>query len=160
MAAPTYQSIGDHSEAIQIDFDPEVITYAELLEEFFSSHNPCRASFSVQYRSAIFPHDEAQTRAARAAALDVARMRGEPLVTDIEPFSGFTLAEDYHQKYRLRSERAVLAEFEALFPTMGELLESTAVTRANAFAGGHGKELLEQDLPRLGLTEKTAARLR
>ena len=50
---PTYHSIGDHSETIEIDFQPERISYSELLEIFFRSHNPRRAAFRPQYRSAI-----------------------------------------------------------------------------------------------------------
>ena len=154
---PTYQSIGDHSEALQIDFDPAVISY-ELLAEFFASHNPCRAPFMRQYRSAIFPTGADQARAAAAAGEQEAAERGESLATDIEPFMSFTLAEDYHQKYRLRAQREVLAEYAALFPTTEAFLGSAAVTRANAFLGGYGSEaLVQRDLPRLGLSDGASA---
>lgn len=160
-SSPTYQSIGDHSEALQIDFDPELISYEELLAEFFSSHNPCRVAFSQQYRSAIFPHGEAQARAAEEASRRAAVERGSQVVTDIEPFTGFTLAEDYHQKYRLRFDKALMAAFGEVYPTMEELLGSTAVTRANAFIAGHGDErLIAEDLPRMGLTPELQGRLR
>lgn len=159
--APTYRSIGDHAEAIEIDFDPTVISYEDLLAQFFGHHNSCAEAWSKQYRSAIFPHDETQRELADRAARGVAQSRGRSVQTAIEDFTSFTLAEDYHQKYRLRREPAILAEFEALFPTREAFLGSTAVTRANAFLGGEGtRELISRDLPRLGLSDSARDSLR
>lgn len=156
--SPTYHAIGDHSEAIEIDFDPTVVSYEDLLAEFFASHNPCGGAFSTQYRSAVFPRSSEQRASAEAAAASVAKSKGQSVTTAIEDFSFFTLAEDYHQKYRLRHARVAMAEFEELFPTMEALLHSTAVTRANAFAAGYGsRELRAADLPRLGLSEAAVA---
>lgn len=152
--APTYRSIGDHSEAIEIDFDPERITYDDLLDAFFKSHNACGRAWSRQYRSAIFPRNDGQRESAERAAAAFAEKAGRDVVTGIEDFTGFTLAEDYHQKYRLRMATAAWDEFEAMYPTMGELLDSTAVTRANAFVGGYGTtEQRRRELPMLGLSE-------
>lgn len=81
--------------------------------------------------------------------------------TAIEDFTGFTLAEDYHQKYRLRGVAAVEREFEALFPTRDAFLGSTAVTRANAFLAGYGTTQQRRDeVPRLGLSEGAQSLLR
>jgi len=111
-----------------------------------------------QYRSAIFPAGADQARVAAATAEKHAAERGESLATDIEPFKSFTLAEDYHQKYRLRAHREVLAEYAALFPTTEAFLGSAAVTRANAFLGGSGsEEVVQRDLPRLGLSDRANA---
>ena len=64
---PTYRNIGDHAETIQIDFDPTVMTYEELLATFWASHNPIRLKLRRQYMSAIFYHDASQRDAALAS---------------------------------------------------------------------------------------------
>ena len=84
---PTYHSIGDHAEAIDIDFDPAVLTYEELVAVFFRSHNPCRDAWSTQYRSAAFPSSQAQRRAVEAAAERFAASAGKSVQTGIETFS-------------------------------------------------------------------------
>lgn len=91
--APTYHSIGDHSEAVEIDFDPSVVSY-DLLEEFFASHNPCGRAWSTQYRSAVFPWSAEQRASAESMAVRVARSKSSPVTTAIEDFTFFTLAED------------------------------------------------------------------
>lgn len=158
---PTYHSIGDHAEAIDIDFDPTILSYEELVGTFFRSHNPCRSAWSTQYRSAVFPRSDEQRAAAEAEARRVSEASGRPVETGIEDFTGFTLAEDYHQKYRLRHVSGAMAEFEAQFPTIDAFLGSVSVTRANAFAGGYGRtEQIRDDLGRLRLSQRGQAALR
>ncbi len=135
---PTYQSIDDHSETIQIDYDPAQISYEELLDVFWSSHNPSSRPFSRQYASIIFYHNEEQrhlaieTRDSQQAAL------GGTVFTEIVPFTSFTLAEDYHQKYRLRQTPEVLAAVRALYPGRDEFLNATLTARVNGYVGGYG----------------------
>jgi peptide-methionine (S)-S-oxide reductase len=159
-SGPTYRSLGDHTEAIQIDFDPRAISYGQLLEVFFRSHNPCARPWSRQYRSAIFCHDVRQRRLAEAMAQQVAKARGEELRTAVEDLHTFYRAEDYHQKYRLRQDRVLLGEFQAVYPKVRDFVNSTAVARVNGYLGGHGALAdLEKDLPRLGLSGDAAQRL-
>ena len=61
---PTYYSLGDHTESFQVDYDPTQISYQQLLDIFWDSHNPTRGAWSRQYRAAIFVHNEAQTQLA------------------------------------------------------------------------------------------------
>ena len=152
--------MGDHSEAIQIDFDPTVTSYGALLADFFDWHNACSAPYGRQYRSAIFPHDRAQRDRAEASAKEHGRERGRPVATAIEDFGAFTLAEDYHQKYRLRSVRGLIAELEERYPTRELFLASPTVTRANAFVAGSGTlAVRDADLPRMGLSAAALERL-
>ncbi len=145
--------MGDHSEAIQIDFDPEVTSYEQLLEEFTQEHNPCRAARSGQYRSAVFVHSASQREAAEQALQSYSFKVDQEVRTAIEQFSSFTLAEAYHQKYRLRYEKPLMADLELRYPTLEALLASPTITRANAFDAGHGSEQLRaQDLPRMALS--------
>ena len=116
-AHPTYAQVceGDtgHAEAIQIIFDPQAISYSQLLEVFWKSHDPTQlnrqgADVGTQYRSAIFTHSDAQAEAARAslAAENASGRHARPLVTEISPAAPFYPAEDYHQEYYRRNQRA------------------------------------------------------
>ncbi len=95
---PTYRSMGDHSETVQVDYDPEVIPYDELLAEFWASHRPTRPAGSRQYASVIFYADEVEREAAEASRRAVERTVGR-VYTDIVPLERFYLAEEYHQHY-------------------------------------------------------------
>lgn len=99
---PTYRSLGDHSETIQIDYDPTEISYAELLDVFWDSHNPAYPDHSRQYMSIVFYHDEVQKRLAMETKARQEVRAGSQVFTEIVPYTEFYLAEDYHQKYRLR----------------------------------------------------------
>jgi peptide-methionine (S)-S-oxide reductase len=107
---PTYRQVcnGDtgHAEAVQITFDPAVVSYRQLLDIFFAIHDPTSlnrqgADVGTQYRSAIFPHDATQEQTAREviAELTAAKRFDRPIVTTIEPLTTFYRAEDYHQGY-------------------------------------------------------------
>jgi peptide-methionine (S)-S-oxide reductase len=108
VANPTYKQVcgGDtgHAEAIRVGFDPERISYAELLDIFFATHDPTTLNrqgndVGTQYRSAIFPHDTAQEEAAKAAIVRAQADWPNPIVTTIEPLGEWYPAEDYHQEY-------------------------------------------------------------
>jgi len=107
---PTYEDVCDgvtgHAEAVQVSFDPSVISYRELLEIFFAFHDPTTLNrqgpdAGTQYRSAIFYRDQEQARTARAviADLEARRIFGAPIVTDVTPLTAFYPAEAYHQQY-------------------------------------------------------------
>ena len=106
--SPTYKQVcgGDtgHAEAIRVTFDPDVISYDELLDLFMATHDPTQLNrqgndVGTQYRSAIFPHDAEQEAAAREAIARAAADWPAPIVTTIEPLTEWWPAEDYHQDY-------------------------------------------------------------
>jgi peptide-methionine (S)-S-oxide reductase len=106
--SPTYKQVcgGDtgHAEAIRVTFDPEIISFGELLDLFFHTHDPTQLNrqgndIGTQYRSAIFPHSPGQDAEARAAMSRAAADWPAPIVTTIEPLSDWWPAEDYHQDY-------------------------------------------------------------
>jgi peptide-methionine (S)-S-oxide reductase len=108
VANPTYKQVcgGDtgHAEAIRITFDPDVISYDELLDIFFATHDPTQLNrqgndVGTQYRSAIFPQDEEQERKAREGISRANVTHHESVVTTIEPKGEWYPAEDYHQQY-------------------------------------------------------------
>lgn len=101
---PNYENIGDHAESVQIKFDPQVITYETLLEVFFHTHNPTTLNrqgndVGSQYRSAIFYHNEEQRMKAESKIASVQSDFENPVVTQLEPFTAFYEAEDYHKNY-------------------------------------------------------------
>jgi peptide-methionine (S)-S-oxide reductase len=108
VASPSYKAVcgGDtgHAEAIRLTFDPEAISYDEILDLFFATHDPTQLNrqgndIGTQYRSALFPLTEEQEASARRA---MERARADwpgPIVTTIEPAGQWWPAEDYHQDY-------------------------------------------------------------
>ena len=125
-------------EAIQVDYDPEIINYAELLELFLSSHDPTWPSPIRQYASAVMVHDKEQEELARVAIANYGKKRGQSLSTLILPYTGFTRAEDYHQKYYLRNTAALMDQYKDRFPDENAFTDSTAVARVNGYIGGNG----------------------
>lgn len=107
---PTYEQVctgtTGHAEVVQVEFDPAVISYRDLLDVFFTIHDPTTLDrqgndVGTQYRSAIFTHDAAQDATAREkiAELTAEKTWDDPIVTKIEPLTTFYPAEDYHAAY-------------------------------------------------------------
>lgn len=157
---PTYHSLGDHSEAIQIDFDPTQITYEKLLEIFWAAHDPTARSWSRQYKAAVFFHNDAQQRLAIATRDRLAAKRKTKILTEMVPFTGFFLAEGYHHKYYLRQNPDLMKEFTAMYPQEGEFINSTAAARLNGYVAGYGTyENLLSEVGSLGLSPEENKKL-
>lgn len=156
---PTYTSLGDHTETFQVDFDPKKTSYEALLKIFWKSHNPCSKSFSRQYMSAVFHENEAQRKLALETKAREEAERGRTIHTQVLPAGRFYLAEDYHQKFFLR-QSPIAKEYLAVYPELKDFVNSTAVTRLNAYVGGQGtRKQLEKEADRLGLTPESRQRL-
>ena len=111
---PSYQQIctgtTGHAEVVQITFDPDIISFKEILEIFFTIHDPTTlnrqgADVGTQYRSVIFYHTREQEKVARKVIKEVetAKIWSDPIVTELAPFKVFYLAEEYHQEYFKRN---------------------------------------------------------
>ena len=154
---PTYHDLGDHTETLQIDFDPDVITYDKLLEVFWASHSPGRESWSTQYMAAVFYHSEEQKKTIEESRARVAENIGGEVKTRVLPFTGFTLAEGYHQKHSLRRSKEIMEEFQAMYPTPEEFVASTAAARVNGYLAGYGAcESLQEEIDELGLSAESS----
>ena len=152
---PTYHDLGDHTESLQVDYDPARISYARLLEVFWDSHNPCQQAGSRQYLTAVFFHNEAQKKLALETRDRAAMKRREKVVTAILPVTEVTVAEDYHQKYYLRRQPELIREFQALYPDVKDFLASTAAARVNGYVGGNGTYAeLEKQVGTFGLSAR------
>ena len=158
--APTYSELGEHSEAIQIDFDPEVISYDDLLAVFWSSHSPTSPPWSSQYKSAVFAHDADQRAAVRASLKAEAKRRNATIHTEVRNLDRFWRAEDYHQKHRLRGNAKWSEAFDGAYKTEREFVDSTAAMRVNAYLSGDFAALdLEEVLARLEPSQPQRAQL-
>jgi peptide-methionine (S)-S-oxide reductase len=113
---PTYRQVcakdTGHAEAVEVTYDPEVVSYGDLLDVFWRIHNPTTPNrqgpdVGSQYRSAIFYGDDAQREAAEASkkALDASGRFKNPVVTEIVPAATFYRAEEYHQQYYEKTGR-------------------------------------------------------
>lgn len=107
---PTYTAVCEgttgHAEVAQISFDPGIVSYEELLEVFWRTHDPTTLNrqgndVGTQYRSSIFYHDDTQKKIAEAskAAAQESGLWDDPIVTEISPIGDYYPAEDYHQNY-------------------------------------------------------------
>ena len=112
--SPSYQQVctgaTGHAEVVQITFDPAIITFRDILDVFFTIHDPTTpnrqgADVGTQYRSAIFYHTDEQRAVAEQtiAELDAAGVWDAPIVTEVTPLTAFYPAEDYHQEYYARN---------------------------------------------------------
>ena len=113
---PTYQQVTTgttgHAEVVQLTFDPDLTSYREILEVFFTIHDPTTlnrqgADVGTQYRSAIYYHDEEQKEIAEGIIRELTEERvwDNPIVTEVTPFEAFYEAEDYHKEYYRRNPR-------------------------------------------------------
>jgi len=114
MANPSYERVCSgttgHAEVVQITFDPRVIAFKDLLDVFFTIHDPTTLNYQgndhgTQYRSVIFYHSPEQEATARQQIqeLNAAKLWGAPIVTEVQPCTAFYSAEEYHQDYFKRN---------------------------------------------------------
>ena len=119
---PTYRQVTTgttgHAEVIQVTFDPDVLTYREVLEIFFTMHDPTQlnrqgADVGTQYRSVIFYHSEEQKKTAETfiSEMNETNIFNLPIVTKLEPFKKFYEAEDYHKNYYQRNKNQGYSRF-------------------------------------------------
>jgi peptide-methionine (S)-S-oxide reductase len=117
MENPTYQDVCSdrtgHAEVVQVEYDPAQVSYEDLLDLFWETHDPTQINrqgpdFGTQYRSVIFTHTPEQAEAAGASkqALEKSRRYSRPVATRIEPAGPFYRAEEYHQRYLEKRGRA------------------------------------------------------
>jgi peptide-methionine (S)-S-oxide reductase len=153
MESPDYSDLGDHTETVQVDFDPRKITYSQLLEIFWSSHKPTAFNWSRQYMNVIFYADERQHELALASLAAVEKKIGRKARSEVLPLRRFYPAEDYHQMYLLNRRPDLARELSRIYPKRKDFLDSTAVARLNGYVGGYGTpEQLAREIDGLGLS--------
>jgi len=155
---PSYHNMGDHTESIQIDFDPALISYRKLLRLFWQSHSVTSPAWSRQYMSAIWYHNKDQKRAIEKSKAKhqrrlLAKGNQAKIATVVARAGKFTLAEDYHQKFYLRKHDVLLSAIDAKDDM--ELINSHVATRLNGYVAGQGtSELLQGEIDAFGLDQE------
>lgn len=131
VANPTYEQVCSgttgHAEVVQVTFDPQVISFKELLQIFFTMHDPTTlnrqgSDVGTQYRSVIFYHDEGQRTVAEQVIKEITEEKvwDAPIVTTLEPFKAFYPAEDYHKDYFKRHPEKAYCKI-VIAPKIAEL---------------------------------------
>ena len=150
--SPTYRNLGDHTEVLEIDYDPNVTSYKQLLHIFWNNHEyGLTTPVKRQYISLILYHDEEQKQIAEESKMEEQKRRApEVITTEIAPKTNFYAAEDYHQKYRLQGHR----DLSETLRLDSELLKTSYVaTKLNGYlVGVGGVEHFKRDVDTMGLT--------
>ena len=95
---PSYYNLGDHTETVEITFDPKIISFEALLKHFWKEHDPT-VKYSNHYKSAIYYQDEEQHKIAEKSKQVIEKKLGRKVATEIQKAGAFYEAEEYHQKY-------------------------------------------------------------
>lgn len=152
--APTYRTIGDHSETIDITFDATLISYADLVHLFWENHEAAKDRFykERQYISILFYRNEEQYKVAKHIQAEIESAHGKELQTEFQAYNHFYLAEDRHQKYFLRRFKAACAQVQELFSGEEAFIRSTIAARLNGFVRERGKlPAIKQEITQWGL---------
>ena len=144
---PSYHNLGNHTETVRIYFDPEVITFKDLLEVFLGKHVPSKKSYSKQYSSIIFYDSSGQKNVASDFLTKKKKVSDTKIYTEIKELKTFYEAEDYHQNYFL-SQHSLMSAFRNSLLDSGERLTySRIMTKLNAYCQGClEKEVILQEL--------------
>jgi peptide-methionine (S)-S-oxide reductase len=135
-ADPSYEVLGDHTEVVQVDYDPGTVPFAELLDQAFEQHSPRRQAKKRQYQNILFTETEKQLETIHAY-LDSSGYDPEGIETRIESLSQFHVAESYHQKFNLSGKRWITDAFADAGYDDADVRESPAAAKLNAHVAGH-----------------------
>ncbi|SEG57642.1 peptide-methionine (S)-S-oxide reductase MsrA [Paenibacillus sp. UNC499MF] len=140
---PTYRDMGDHSETVELEFDPAVITFEDVLDVFWDHHNPVNINGykGRQYMSLILCHNGEQQEAVQAV-ISRRKKQGSTKTeteteTEVAPCPVFYPAEERHQKYYLKRFPDAVYKLGKLYPSHRELVNSTLAARLNGLAKGY-----------------------
>ncbi len=151
--SPTYHNLGRHIETVEIDYDPAVLTYEDVLEHVWTQHDPTRPARKRQYQPAIFYRNDEQERIARASVQSEADKRGS-VATELIELGTFYPAELYHQKYQLRHHTKLMGELQSAYDE-DQLVYSTVAARLNGLVTGYGRaEWYKEEVERYGLSSE------
>ena len=139
---PTYHSLGNHTEVFQVEFDPDTISYRELLDLAFESHIPRHQTGKTQYQNVVLTATNAQ-QATLTEFLSSQGFTADGIGTRIEQLSRFYPAEDYHQKYKLRSVSSLMDAFDDAGYDDEAVRESPIAAKLNGYAAGHDVAVFE-----------------
>jgi peptide-methionine (S)-S-oxide reductase len=133
---PTYHALGDHTEVVQVDYDPDRLSYKDLLAWVFDRHDPHTQTATTQYQNVVLAASEAQ-HDALVTYLESAGFAPQTVETRLERLPEFCPAEDYHQKYTLRGTATLFEPLKTAGYDDVAVRESPAAAALNGVAAGH-----------------------
>ncbi|RKD88910.1 peptide-methionine (S)-S-oxide reductase [Halopiger aswanensis] len=133
---PSYDAMGDHTEVVQLKYDPDQLSFGDLLEWAFAEHHPYKQPKKRQYQHIVFT-ETADQRDQLQTYLANAELDREEIETRLEPLEDFHVAEEYHQKFQLRGKRWITEAFDGAGYDATAVRESPAAAKLNAHAAGH-----------------------
>jgi peptide-methionine (S)-S-oxide reductase len=151
--APTYRSMGGHTEAVLVAFDPGEVSVKILVNIFWDSHYPLQNISYRQYRNVVFYNGKEQQAVIESSRDEVQIRLGGEVGTAVEAATAFYPAEDYHQKYLLRKKRALYSTLRATYTGEADFVAATVSARLNGYLDGKGsmaeveKELNRSSIP-------------
>lgn len=144
---PSYHNLGHHTETVRISYDPEIISFSELLKHFWKIHNPLSPTYSTQYKSLIFYTDQTQKDKARDFITKKKNHTDNEVFTEIKKGEIFYPAEDYHQHYQLRKNQNLNQYIKELTNLGEDKNYSRILTKMNAYSSGNlNQNLILQEL--------------
>jgi len=159
---PSYKVVDLHTEVVEIDYDPEIISYEDLIGVFFASHNETLRPYDQRVKSLIFYRNENEHEIAKKKLSEIRALapEDESVFTELKSFEVFYLAEPEHQNRSLKLEVSLYKELEQIFGADDKMLLSILVSKLNGYIYGYGDmegalELLEQS----GLSEASKTRV-
>lgn len=153
---PAYRNLGDHTETIEVVFDPEHLSLDQVMRLFWRKHHPNRPPYKGrQYISLLRYKNQEHKGVIEAVKAEFEQELGVRIETDIAPLSQFTPAEERHQKYDLKRFPRVLEQLQDLFPKIEMLHDSTFAARLNGLAkGASNRSELVEEISGWGISEE------
>lgn len=133
---PSYEVLGDHTEVVQLEYDPGQLSFSEVLARAFDEHDPYQLSEKRQYQNILFT-ETADQHEQLLSYLDESEFDRSRINTRLERLDRFHVAEDYHQKFNLRGKRWITDAFAEADYSADEIRESPAAAKLNAHVAGH-----------------------
>ncbi|MFP7492826.1 peptide-methionine (S)-S-oxide reductase MsrA [Terribacillus saccharophilus] len=136
---PDYRQMGDHTETVEVTFEPDSISFEQLLRKFWNDHNPNRPAYKErQYISLLLYRNAEQKTIMEAVKRQLENERKEPIYTEIAPLHDFTEAEPHHQKYYLKRFKRATEQLMQQFPDEKAFHMSAIAARLNGFVREYG----------------------
>lgn len=150
---PTHKQMGDHTETVQVDFNPDIVSYSDILYHFWHNHNPNRKKYrDREYISLVLYHDEQQKKVAWQTKRQLEEVRKEKMQTEISPYKRFTQAIERQQKWHIKRIPQAEEVLKSIYSSEKQFIDSVLVARLNSLAKGYGsiesvhQEISEEDV--------------
>lgn len=160
---PSYTNLGLHTEVVEIDYDPEIISYSDLIDEFFDAHNETLRPYDQRVKSLVFYRDKDEFEIAKSKLekIRVEAETGKSVYTELKEFSVFYIAEEKNQNRSLKTEISLYEEIKSKFGSEKKVLLSVLASKLNGVVYGYGSaEKAEEILSKSALSDQAIERVK